>query len=115
MCCAFPGGLEVSGGIVEENHVTLERHWSSSVDLTHANSCQLNSTPMTPPNCSHCWKQGITATATSMWRDEWTTTTTRKNACDRETMMKIGAVTTFAIAQAALAREHTSRRSINIA
>ena len=30
-------------------------------------------------------------------------------------MMKIGAVTTFAMAQAALAREHTSRWSADIA
>ena len=52
-----------------------------------------------------CWKQGITATTMSTWRDEQTTTT-RKNACDRETMMKIRAM--FIIAQAVLAREHTS-------
>ena len=32
--------------------MTSERHWSSSVDLTHTNSCHLNSTPVTPTNCS---------------------------------------------------------------
>ena len=41
------------------------------------------------------------------------TGTTRKNACDRETMMKIRAVTTFATAQAALATQHASRRPAN--
>ena len=43
--------------------------------------------------------------------------TTRKNACNRETMrmMKIGAVTMFMIAQAALAKQHASRRSANMA
>ena len=51
-----------------------------------------------------------------MWRDE-RTGTTRKNACIRETMrmMKIRAVIMFAIAQAALAKWHASRRSANIA
>ena len=44
---------------------------------------------------------------------EWTATT-RKNACNRETMMKIRAVITFIIAQVALAKQHTSRRSIDI-
>ena len=43
------------------------------------------------------------------------TTTTRENACNRETMMKIRAVITFTIAQVALAREHASRRSVDIA
>ena len=54
MSCACPGRLEVSGGIVEAKHVTLERHSSSAVDLdlTNTNSCQLNSTHMTPTNCS---------------------------------------------------------------
>ena len=46
-----------------------------------------------------------------MWRNEWTATT-RKNACNRETMMKIRITTIFAITQVALAREHASRRSI---
>ena len=50
--CACPGRLEVSRGSVEANGVTLERHRSSSVDLTNTNSCQLNSTPLTPTNCS---------------------------------------------------------------
>ena len=50
-----------------------------------------------------CWKQGITATATSTWRDDQAATT-RKNACNRETMMKIRAVTTFATVQVALAK-----------
>ena len=45
----------------------------------------------------------FTATATSTWRDE-RTRTTRKNACDRETKMKIGLVMIFIIAQAALAK-----------
>ena len=52
MSCACPGRLEVSRGIVEAKHVTLERHLSSAVDLTNTNSCQLNSTNMTPTNCS---------------------------------------------------------------
>ena len=49
-------------------------------------------------------------------RNEWTTTT-RENACNRETIMKFRAVITitFAIAQVALAREHASRRSVDIA
>ena len=34
--------------------------------------------------------------------------------CNRETMMKIGVVTMFAMAQVALAREHASRRFIDI-
>ena len=52
-----------------------------------------------------CWKQEITATTTSTWRDE-RTGTTRKNACNRETMrmMKIRAVMMFMIAQVALAK-----------
>ena len=32
MSCTCPGRLEVSRGIVEAKRVTLERHWSSSVD-----------------------------------------------------------------------------------
>ena len=50
---------------------------------------------------------------TSTWRDEWTGTT-RKNACNRETMrmMKIRVVIIFIIAQVALTK-HTSRRSVN--
>ena len=55
-----------------------------------------------------------TATTTSTWRNE-RTATTRKNACNRETMMKIRAVITFIIAQVALAREHASRRSTDTA
>ena len=39
----------------------------------------------------------------------------RENACNRETMMKIRVVITFIIVQAALAREHTSRRSTDTA
>ena len=42
------------------------------------------------------------------------TGTTRKNACDRETMMKITAVITFIIAQVVLTKYYTSRRSVNI-
>ena len=61
-----------------------------------------------------CWKQQFAASATSMWRNEWATTT-RENACNRETMMKIRAVIMSAMAQAALAREHASRRSADIA
>ena len=49
----------------------------------------------------------------STWRDEQATTT-GKNACNRETMMKIRVVITFAIAQVALAKQHASRRSLNI-
>ena len=65
--------------------------------------------------CWHCWKQEIAAITTSTWRDE-RTGTTRKNACDRETMrmMKIRAVIIFIIAQVVLAKEHTSGRSTNI-
>ena len=44
--------------------------------------------------------------------DKWTGTT-RKNACNRETMMKIRAVIIFIIAQVALAKQHASRRSAN--
>ena len=62
MSCVCPSRLEVSRGIVEENRVTLERHWSSSVDLTHANSCQLNSSPMTPTNCAH-----VTSPSSVFW------------------------------------------------
>ena len=36
-------------------------------------------------------------------------------SCNLETMMKIRFVIAFAIAQAALAREHAGRRSIDIA
>ena len=61
-----------------------------------------------------CWKQQFATTATSTWRNEGAATT-RKNACNRETMMKIGAATAFAMAQAALAREHASRRSADAA
>ena len=51
----------------------------------------------------------------SMWRNEQTTTTTRENACNRETMMKIRVVIIFiVIVQVVLAREHASRRSIDI-
>ena len=52
-----------------------------------------------------CWKQRITASTTNTWRDEQTGTT-RKNACNRETMrmMKIGAVMIFVIAQVASAK-----------
>ena len=50
----------------------------------------------------------------SMWRNEWTTAT-RENARNRETTMKIRAVMMFAIAQAVLAREHTSGRSVDTA
>ena len=39
-------------GIVEATHVTSDRHSSSAADLTNTNSCQLNSTHMTPTNCS---------------------------------------------------------------
>ena len=42
-------------------------------------------------------------------------TTTRKNACDRETMMKIREVIIFIIVQVVLAREHASRRSTDTA
>ena len=51
--------------------------------------------------CFPCWN--FTATTTSTWRDE-RTTTTRKNACDQETMMKIRVVIIFIIAQVVLAR-----------
>ena len=37
----------------------------------------------------------------------------RKKACDRETMMKIRVVMTFATAQVALTKQHASRRSVN--
>ena len=40
------------------------------------------------------------------------TGTTRKNACNRETMMKIRVVIIFIIAQVVLTK-HTSRRSMN--
>ena len=40
--------------------------------------------------------------------------TTRKNACSQETMMKKRSVIVFTIAQVALAKDHTSRRSIDI-
>ena len=50
-----------------------------------------------------CWKQGITATAMSTWRDE-RTTTAGKNACKRETMMKIRVGIIFIIAQVPLAK-----------
>ena len=43
------------------------------------------------------------------------TGTTRKNACNRETMVKIRLATTFAAAQVALTKQHASRRSANIA
>ena len=46
------GRLEVSRGIVEAQHVTSERHSNSAVVLTNLNSCQLNSTLMTPTNGS---------------------------------------------------------------
>ena len=52
MSCTCPGRLEVSGGIVEAKHVTSDRHEGSAVCLTSTNSCQLNSTHMTPTNCS---------------------------------------------------------------
>ena len=52
MSCACPGRLEVSRGIVEAKHVTSDRHEGSAVHLTSTNSCQLNSTHMTPTNCS---------------------------------------------------------------
>ena len=47
------------------------------------------------------------------WRDE-RTGTTRKNACNRETMMKIRVVITFITAQAASAKWHASGRSMNM-
>ena len=40
--------------------------------------------------------------------------TTRKNACDRETMMKIRVVIIFITAQVVLTKYHASRRSVNI-
>ena len=43
------------------------------------------------------------------------TGTTRKNACDRETMVKIRLATMFIIAQAVLTKQHASGRSTNIA
>ena len=49
---------------------------------------QLTTVILVPPKGCLCWKQGFTATTTSTWRDEQTGTT-RKNACDPETMMKI--------------------------
>ena len=52
MSCTCPGRLEVSRGIVEAKHVTSDRHKGSAVCLTNTNSCQLNSTHMTPTNCS---------------------------------------------------------------
>ena len=53
----------------------------------------------------------ITATTISTLNNEWTSVD-RMHAM---TMMKIRAVTTFIIAQVVLAREHTSRRSVDIA
>ena len=52
MSCTCPGRLEVSRGIAEAKHVTSDRRKSSAVYLTNTNSCQLNSTHMTPTNCS---------------------------------------------------------------
>ena len=52
MSCTCPGRLEVSRGIVEAKRVTSEQHKSSSMDLTDWNSCQLNSAPLIPTNCS---------------------------------------------------------------
>ena len=52
MSCTCPGRLEVSRGIVEAKRVTSDRHKGSAVYLTSTNSCQLNSTHMTPTNCS---------------------------------------------------------------
>ena len=48
------------------------------------------------------------------WRDE-RTATTGKNACNQETMMKIGVVIIFVIVQVVLAKQHTSRRSMDTA
>ena len=59
-------------------------------------------------------RAAITAIATSARRNE-RTTATGKNACTRETMMKIRAVMMFMIAQVALAKQHTSRRSADTA
>ena len=42
------------------------------------------------------------------------TGTTRKNACNRETMVKIRVAIIFIIAQVVLTKYHTSRRSANI-
>ena len=42
------------------------------------------------------------------------TRTTRKNACDRETMVKIRLAIIFIIAQVALTKYYASRRSTNI-
>ena len=60
-----------------------------------------------------CQKQQFSATTTSTWRNE-RGTTTRENGCNRETMVKIRAVIVFAMVQAALAREHASRRPIDV-
>ena len=38
--------------------MTSERHSSSAVDLTNTNSCQLNSTHVTPTNCSRITSPG---------------------------------------------------------
>ena len=62
MSCTCPGRLEVSGGIAEAKHVTSDRRESSAVCLTNTNSCQLNSTHMTPTNCSR-----ITSPCTGCW------------------------------------------------
>ena len=39
--------------------MTSERHSSSAVDLTNTNSCQLNSTHVTPTNCSRITSTGL--------------------------------------------------------
>ena len=74
------GRLEVSGGIVEEKHVTLERHLSSAVDLTKTNSCQLNSTHMTPTNCSRVTSKLVSLQSSHMQALAWTDRQTERPA-----------------------------------
>ena len=64
-------GLEVSRGIVGANHVTLERHWSFSVGLTHSNSYQLRSTPLIAFSSLHESTRNIAreASVKESWKD----------------------------------------------
>ena len=62
-----------------------------------------------------CWNKRITAISASTWREvSRQEQQERMHATERETMVKIRLAITFIIAQVALTKYYTSRRSANI-